>query len=268
MSNIPAQRLRHQLRCRRDLAMFSDASIVGSWPALANHLDASGSIRRWAAVEPELQATSTVAGLLDAWRDSARTDGVLSALVRLAAVDGGRDDDALLLILHLLSGLVRRLARQLGDLSPDIHSIVLAELTCQVRRYPWRRRRGGVVANLYAETRRAVLAELRPSDRYHPDRVEALTDDGDVARLADRHVEASEDLDVVDLLRWAVRGGVPAHDVALLVETECARDRRLLRADEQVAAAYGMTSRTLYRRRERTLTALRGIAPQYLAAIA
>ena len=34
------------------------------------------------------------------------------------------------------------------------------------------------------------------------------------------------------------------------------------------AAAHGITTRTLYRRRNRTLTALRGVAPQYLAAVA
>jgi hypothetical protein len=35
-----------------------------------------------------------------------------------------------------------------------------------------------------------------------------------------------------------------------------------------VARKHGISRRTLYRRRERTLTALRGVAVEYLAAVA
>ena len=80
--------------------------------------------------------------------------------------------------------------------------------------------------------------------------------------------EEEDDLDVVDLLQWAVRSGVDAEDVALLIATECSRDRHHRRADQEVATAHGITTRTLYRRRNRTLTALRGMAAQYLAAVA
>jgi hypothetical protein len=225
-------------------------------------------VRGWATTITELADLETVEDLLGAWRDPARTNQVLLALVRLAAVDGSRDDDALLLLLHLLSGVVRRLVRQLADLSPDIEAIVLAELCCQVRSYPWQRRSGGVVKNLHAETRRAVLADVRPSSRRYPERVESLTTDGDVMRFAGRHSSAEEDLDVVDLLEWAVHGGVDAADVALLVATECARDEYPRRADERVASAHGIAIRTLYRRRNRTLTALRTLAPRYLDAVA
>jgi hypothetical protein len=106
-----------------------------------------------------------VAELLAVWSEdggSDRTDAILAALVRLAAVDGGRDDDALLLTLHLLSGMVWATVAELRDLSPDIVAVVVGELACQIRRYPWRRRPRAVAANLRAETRRAVLAEFRP----------------------------------------------------------------------------------------------------------
>lgn len=160
------------------------------------------------------------------------------------------------------------MAAQLKDLSPDIVAVVVGELACQIRRYPWRRRPRAIAANLRAETRRAVLAELRPRSRRHPDRGEFLTVDGDVTRLAQATVCDEEDLDVVDLLRWAVRSGVDPADVALLVATEWRRDLREGGADRRVAAAHGITTRTLYRRRHRTLTALRSMAPQYLAAVA
>jgi hypothetical protein len=252
--------------------MFYDPTIVGSWPVLAARLDDDAVLARWAEAESALAGLTTVAELLAVWSEdggSDCTDVVLAALVRLAAVDGGRDDDALLLTLHLLSGLVWTMAAQLRDLSPDIVTVVVGELACQIRRYPWLRRRRGVAANLRAETRRAVLAELRPRSRRHPDRGQFLTADGDVTRL--EHATACderEDLDVADLLLWAVRSGVDSADVALLVATECRRDLRERGADQHVAAAHGITTRTLYRRRHRTLAALRKMAPRYLAAVA
>ncbi|CCG02739.1 hypothetical protein [Blastococcus saxobsidens] len=252
--------------------MFHDPTIVGSWPALAARLDDDAILVRWAANETALIGLSSVHDLLAVWAEEGvddHRDVVLAALVRLAAVDGGRDDDALLLTLHLLSGLVRTMARQLADLNPDILAVVVGELACQIRRYPWRRRPRAIAANLRAETRRAVLAELRPSSRYHPDRIEIPTATGDITRIATASAdEEGEDLDVVDLLQWAVRSGVDAEDVALLIATECSRDRQHRCADQKVAAAHGITTRTLYRRRNRTLTALRGMAAQYLAAVA
>src|SRR4051794_39359712 len=254
-----------------DPQMFHDPTIVGSWPALAARLDDDAVLARWAEVEPDLAGLTTIAELLALWSEDGgdRADVVLATLVRLAAVDGGRDDDALLLTLHLLSGLVWTAVAQLRDLSPDIVTMVVGELACQIRRYPWRRRPRAVAANLGAETRRAVLAELRPRSRRHPDRGEVLTVDGDVTRLVQATAcDDPEDLDVADLLRWAVRSGVDVADVALLVATECRRDLRERSADQHVAAAHGITTRTLYRRRHRTLTALRTMAPKYLAAVA
>jgi len=251
--------------------MFHDPTIVGSWPALAARLDDDSVLARWAESEPDLAGVTTVAELLAVWSEdggSERAGVVLAALVRVAAVDGDCDDDALLLTLHLLSGLVWTLAAQLQDLSPDIVAIVVGELACQIRLYPWRRRSGAVAANLRAETRRAVLAELRPRVRRHPDRGEFLTVDGDVTRLAPVTATEQEDVDVVDLLQWAVRSGVDAADVALLIATECARDLSEQKADQRVASAHGITTRTLYRRRHCALIALRTVAPQYLAAVA
>lgn len=251
--------------------MFHDPTIVGSWPALVARLDGEAILTRWAAAEPALAGLNTVDGLLAVWaedRRGERTDAMLAALVRLAAVDGGHDDDALLLSLHLLSGLVWRMASQLEHLSADIAQFIVAELTCQIRRYPWRQRPRAVAANLRVDTRTAVLAELRPTSRRHPERGEVLTVDGDVTRLQNPCPAEEADLDVVDLLEWAVASGVPAADVALLIATECGRDRRHRQADQRVAAAHRVTTRTLYRRRHRTLTALRGVASEYLAAVA
>jgi hypothetical protein len=248
--------------------MFDDPTLIGHWPTLAEHLATDGVLCRWAATAPHLADLATVDELLAAWADPARTHQVAAALARLAAVDGGHDDDALLLLLHLLSGVVWRLSCALADLSPDITAIVLGELTCQIRAYRWRVRACGLVTNLEKDTRRAVLAELQPSDRYHPDRVEQLTWDGDLSAVGDAGGAEHEDLDVVDLLLWAAAAGVDESDLHLLVESERARGRRGARADATVAEAQGISRRTLLRRRERALAALRDVAPAYLAAVA
>lgn len=251
--------------------MFNDPTIVGSWLALAARLDNESILAQWAAIEPPLSGLATVDELLAFWAEDCegdRTDAVLAALVRLASVDGAGDDDALLLSLHLLSGLVWGLVRQLQHLTSDGLAMVVAELTCQIRGYPWRRRPRSIAANLRVETRNAVMTDLQPSSRSYPDRVEVLTLDGDVAGLCVACTEAEPDLDIVDLLEWAVRSGVDAGDIALLVATECGRDRGQWRADEQVAALHGIAARTLYRRRQATLAALRAAAADYLAAVA
>ncbi|MCO7218586.1 hypothetical protein [Klenkia sp. PcliD-1-E] len=252
--------------------MFHDPSIVGSWPALVVRIDDSRTLVRWAETEPALRATPTVADVVRACSvssDHELSDAVLAALVRWAAADNGRDDDALTLLLHLLSGVVWTTARQLQDLSPDILAVVTGELACQIRRYPWQRRPRSIAANLRHDTRHAVLAELRPRNRRHPERGEVLTADGDITRLLPVAPEdEAEDVDVVDLLRWAVDAGVEPGDLELLIATERARHLHPSGGDTVVAAQHGISTRTLYRRRRRTLETLRAVAQDYLAAVA
>ena len=129
--------------------MFHDPTIVGSWAALAARLDDEEVLARWAAAEPDLAGLTTVADLLAVWTEDGgydRTNAVLAALVRLAAVDGGRDDDALLLTLHLLSGLVWTMVAQLDQ-------------PVAARRVLPRRRARPAVAVLPAQV--ALLAQAR-----------------------------------------------------------------------------------------------------------
>jgi hypothetical protein len=251
--------------------MFTDPTIVGSFSELTDRLTAKRAPARWAAAEPDLAGLDSIDALLKAWREPATSNTTLTALIRLAAVDGGRDDDALLLLLHLLSGVFWRLVGQLGDLSEDVTGIVLSELTCQIRTYPWRSWRGSVVAALEKQTRRAVLAELRPTDRYHPERVPFLTCDGNPACpfIDASDLESNEDdVDLADFLGWATEHGADSDAVGVLVASECARCLHRSGADKLVGRARGITERTVIRRRERALAALRRLAPAYLAAIA
>lgn len=77
------------------------------------------------------------------------------------------------------------------------------------------------------------------------------------------------DVDVVDLLLWAVQTGVDPADVALLIATEAGRDRYQWQgADRRVAQEQGVALRTLYRRRARVLRRVQAVVPDYLAAVA
>ncbi|WP_375502708.1 hypothetical protein [uncultured Jatrophihabitans sp.] len=254
--------------------MFYDDTIAGSWTALAGRLDACSTATRWAASEPvlggldELEKIAAAAGRTG---DPTRSDAVLGALVRLAATD----DDALLVALHCLSGVVNTLARDLKDLHHDIVEMVVGELTCQIRTYLRHGRSRAFAENLRMETRRALLAELRPGVRHHPEWGERLTDHDHLARLTDSRPDVrAEDLDLLDLLLWSVRAGVDADGIRLLWATEQARSevgvwqRDAQSVDRRVASEHGLCERTLYRRRERTLTALRSVAGDYLAAVA
>lgn len=254
--------------------MFDDSTLAGDWHTLAGRLDIGG-LRRWSRTVPELTDLDDVDALLAAWTDPERTHQVAAGLIWLAAADGAGDDDAVLLLLHLLSGVVGRLSYQLCDLSLDITRIVIGELTCQIRAYPWRARTRGLVTNLELETRRGVLAELRPSDRYHPDRVEQLTADGhlndarqlalaDPASAEFADPAGGEDLDLVDLLLWAVATGVREDDLRLLVDSE--QDRGAFQG--AAARCLGLSERQVRNRRRRALDALRELAPTYLAAVA
>lgn len=249
--------------------MFDDDSLAGSWTALADRLDARAALPAWGRAEPALAGFERPGDVVHALAPGCNlqaADEVLGGLIRIAA----SDDDALLLVLHLLAPTLLALAAELEDLDPDVLPILIGEMACQVRGWGRRGRSRACGANLRWETRRAVLAELHPHVRRYPELGCDLTPDGEL-RQPDRPVAGpgdEPDPDVVELLVWAVDRGVPAADVRLLVATECARAERDLRADARVAAAHGLCTRTLYRRRARTIAALRIHAAEYLRAVA
>lgn len=256
--------------------MFSDDTIAGSWTALAERVERGGALARWGVTESALAGLTRLEDVLALVRrgaDRAGADEVIGALVRLAAVDGGADDDALLVVVHLLSPMVMALCRQLGNLAPDIVPVIVNQLVGLIRSYPWRRRTRAFGANLRADTRRAVLDDLLPRDRRHPGCCEEVLDPHSPAWEAlcggTSGPGEEADLDVVDLLLWAIGHGVDADDVALLLATERGRARCPGRSqDGRIAAEQGVGLRTLYQRRQRTLAALRDAAHDYLAAIA
>jgi hypothetical protein len=258
--------------------MFHDHSVAGSWPALVTRLVSTNALPRWAEHDARLDGLHDVERdllpLLAPGSDHTRSNDVVMALVRQAARDGGDDLDALLLVLHLCSDWVLPMAKRLADLSPGMVGVIVCELTCKIRSFRWQRPSTAVVATLCRSTRRDVLTQFRPALRRRGAMTERLVPPDSpqwetVLRTSEQRRCDSEDIDVVDLLLWAERAGLARADLHLLVRTEQARsDSTLAGADAAVAAEFGLSTRTFYRRRDKTLTALRAVAADYLAAAA
>jgi hypothetical protein len=278
---IAAKRRRHHLPDAGGSQMFDLDSLAGNWAELSARLARSHALARWSRDEPALASLTDVARLVRVTRrgcDPTRGDEILGALIRRAAAAGGADDDALLLVLHLLSDMVVALATDLADLSHDVLPIIVNELACQIRSRDVDQPVRGWAVTLKWATRRAVLAEFRPGlRRNHPEAGERAVDATDLECWVRPRIGGAtptptpggdEDLDVVDVLLWAVRDGVAAEDISLLAATEAARAARRRRADAAVAAEFRVSVATLYRRNSRTLAALRRCGADYLAAVA
>ena len=250
--------------------MFTDPTIAGNWPTLVERLDRTHRPRTWAAQAralKELQSVADLPAIVARPTDPARADQVIGALVRLAAADGADDPDALLVLLHLLSAGVHTLAAKLGHLSDDIVTVVVGELTCQIRRYPWRRRTRAHASNLLLNTKQALLrGELRPGLPDQPMLV--LIDPHDCVWYFDTAEAEADDIDVVDLLLWAGGHGIaPLDDLLMLLDLERRRGYGT-GTRHRVAHDLGINERTVRRRRDRALTALRNASDAYLATVA
>lgn len=241
------------------VAFHGSASPVGDWSLLAVRLELAGVWSAWRRCEPALRAVRELEELpAHTLRcEPAAANEVLTALARLAARDGGDDPRAAVVLVHVLAPGVRRLARSLPAPAQDAMGLVVGELIVQIRRRPSTRGlTGSVAVSLLRSTRRELLRELPRRDANG-----ALVE---VPVLADHPVwdrygtPDATDVDLAGLLRWAVDAGVAsAGDVDLLVTV--AQPGGRLRA----AAALGVTERTVRRRRDSTLTRLRGSAPRF-----
>jgi hypothetical protein len=254
--------------------VFDDPSIAGDWTQLVRRLNRTGALARWAQAEPALRAINSIDELAAILAPGSQTDAdladtVLGAVVRTASRDGAEDPDAVLLVLHLLADGLRAAAARLADLSPDVLALLVGELAVRIRTFPPRRGRA-YAANLLRDTQRACLRELTPHrTRTYRQGGDLLIDPLDhdaVSRWFDHPLPADDDCsgELSDLLAWAHQQAIaPPEDLALLVEFERHRGYGTA-ARHRVAAAFAINERTLRRRRDRTLTALRAAVPRYL----
>jgi hypothetical protein len=256
--------------------MFVAALLGESWTDLAARLDAGDTLARWAAGEPALSGLDSFDQLhaaLQPGSDPARWDELFGSLLRLAAADGGDEQDAVLVVLHLVDAAAGRLRRRFEA------DLILGQLAIQIRSFPWRTRTRAYAANLLLDTEHALCREARPNwmrtrgqeQRAGEDLPVDPTDRDQVSGLGglDTAVSGpdSDDLDLVDLLLWAERTGVvDARDLSMLVEYFYARELTGGSGHEHVAQVYGVNLRTSKRRCTAALEALRAAAPNYLAA--
>lgn len=206
------------------------------------------------AAEPVFTELHSVVQL-HGWWQRGESDAMIGALVRLAAADGGDDLDAATVLLHLLEPGARNLARRLARHRDDALGVVLGELACQIRIYPWRRRSRRFAAGLLLDTQHVLWrGELRPGREvlYDPLSPPVATEQP----IADKEPE------LIDILTWAAAAGIAtAADVELLSSIfHAAPGTQAL-----VAAKRDIHVKTLRRRRDLTITALRSAADAFLA---
>lgn len=178
------------------------------WEHLVGSRAATEALARWGTLEPVLCGFTDLDQLRAAVHDRAdpaRSDQILSALVRLAAVTGHGDEIAARVVLQLLLPGATRLhlshAARTRDL-PDSESAVFAHLSILIRTYPWQRRTRHTAANLLLDCRQ----RLTRSRRNQPEVPVGLNLDHDTTSATTDHND--DMLDLHDLLGWARRGGV------------------------------------------------------------
>jgi hypothetical protein len=194
------------------------ARLDAEWCHLAASRAAAAALRRWGMVEPRLAGWSDLHQLRAAVHDRSdpeRSDQILAALVRLAAVTGHDDRLAARTVLQLLAPGAIRLANAVaaGD-RRGAEAAVFAELAIGIRTYPWQRRPRRVAANLLLDCRQRLTRQRRRTGAEVPvglNREDPGARPGSAGPGCPAAGPPGSDGDLVevsDLLRWARRQGV------------------------------------------------------------
>ena len=258
--------------------------IFGRWEQQAHTIDACGRWGRWVTAQPALAQVSSAYALGEVVGDQAqpaRANELLLALVQVGSVDGGVDETAATFVAALLVPGGNRIIRSLTSLGPEVDDVVGGQLWLQVRDYPWRTRPRAVAKNTLMETRRAVLADygattarraalvpLAPSDLVEAVEQQCISVTGPPVA----------DLALLQLLIWArARGVLESCEAILLWELVLAGDAQSaaagpaglargvssVQANVSVAAARGVTCRTVERQRDRVVGLLRAVRDDF-----
>lgn len=249
--------------------MWLSELLGGSWPELVDRLDRCDVLAGWQRTEPALLAAGRLSDLpvlTAVGADPARSDAVLGALVRLAAVDGGDDRDAALMVLHLLRpGLSSLRTRLLAAGVREAGSLVVGQAMIEVRAFPWSRRTRAHAANILRDTSKALAREFAPAWAGREVLVDPLSDEATCCAVSAVDPDGEEP-ELGELLAWVERTDAVDAE-ALQVLLDYAAHRALGgSAHARVAAAHGVSTRTCKRRCAAALAALRAAVPEYLAA--
>lgn len=254
--------------------------IFGRWEQQAHTIDACGRWGRWVTAQPVLAQVSSAYSLGEVvghQAQPARANELLLALVRVGSVDGGVDESAATFVASLLVPGGNRIIRSLTSLGPEVDDVVGGQLWLQVREYPWRTRPRAVAKNTLMETRRAVLADYGATTARRAALVPLAP--SDLVEVVEQRCGAVAGAAVADLalqrlLIWArARGVLQACDASLLWELVLAGDPwaaaagpagrargvTSVQANVSVAAARGVSCRTVERQRDRVVGLLRAV---------
>jgi len=247
--------------------MFRSAVVAGDWSMLIERLDATATMFGWASGRPSLAGITSVADLPAAVNGGSRPDDVLWALVQVAAADGGDDPDAVLVLLHLLADGASALASKFAHRTNHAVAMVVAELTCQIRSFPWRRRTEAIAAGLLLDTKHALWhGEFRPVEDGRANDAVLVDPARWVELVGEPAGWASPEPELVDLFVWAAAQGVSdAGEIAVLLELMRCTGRN---AQQRAATTLGVSVKTVRRRRDRAVARLKAAAGDYLAAVA
>ncbi len=239
----------------------------------------------WADAEPALCAVSALSQIDQL--ETSEADACLGALVRRAQA-GPHRELALFLVLHQLRVYARQMAYELRDLSPVIDELVLSELTAQILSCPAGCQHA-FATRLRWGTRATVLQQLKADARHRSQCIETLgltaeaLDRTEICRFAVERLGAAEasHRELYDLLDWALSERAITPDMAALIDelvqagdsvTPATRLELLgatsTAAVELVAARHGVCTRTIRRRRDQVIEALRAVAAEYVACAA
>ncbi len=233
---------------------------IGSWDELTRQLDSGAVLAAWQLAEPELARFASVSDI----GGQVRSDDVLGALVRLAAAG---DDDALLVVLHLLIPAASLMCSRLRNLSPDIEALVVGELAIQVRAFPVERRTRAFAANVLQDANAALLRELTYAKRRQTATVCVWAgEDFETAAFSSQVHEESAAGELVDVLMWAERSGiVDADEVAVLLAMASPEVASPAGARSHAARQLGISVSTVSRRHARAVAAIAGSLSAYLS---
>ena len=256
-----------------------------TWQSLFERVERSGSWPVWVAAEPVLGQVSGLEEVVAITQDMdcpGRADVLLAALVRLAAVDGGNDQDAAHAVALLLANGASHLSRHLRSLSKDVDQIVAGQIWLQIREFPWQARRRAIAKNILLDARRAVLRDLGVDTRrcargvevqvVDPMAVRVATDRGSVTVVTmDADGGVGEELSLDSLLRWATLSGVVSDaDAWVLLELaslQVAGPLHGLSSAAEISAVatrLGVSGKTVLRIRDRAVRSLMDAREAYL----
>jgi DNA-directed RNA polymerase specialized sigma24 family protein len=218
------------------------ARLDADWHHVATSPAATGALAAWRRTEPLLGGFRDFEALREAVHDREdpqRSDAILAALVRLAAVTGHNDTTAAWLVIQLLKPGAIHLAGRLAPLvggPATSEQLVFAELTIRIREYPWRRRPQRVAANLLLDCRQRIL---RDQQRHRPE----LLADHDIDSREHVAPDVFDDTMAVRHLLWlAQRRRILTRLEAQLLAAVYLHDIPV----DQLAGVFGRSRSTLY----------------------